>query len=183
MLISTHLGIFASTAALVTGQNTGVAGSSSSSSSSIQPTTVTPPTAATGSLTVTAPIQTGCPTVTTTGIQCSTCVVPACLQISTVTQSCGCPTPVPTQTVNWPCQGGCGGLSCATSYVVVAQSALGCPLNGSIPLLQPPTQLLPSSGGLSSTTTPDGQVPSNSSDVAPGPTAAGARIMPFKFWL
>ncbi|TLD11853.1 hypothetical protein PspLS_11264 [Pyricularia sp. CBS 133598] len=173
MLISTYLAIFASTAALVTAQNTGGDGGSS-----VQLTTVTLPTLATASGTVTSPIQTGCPTATATGIQCSTCIVPACLRISTITQSCGCPTPVPTQTLDWPCEGGCSGLSCSTSYVV-AQLAIGCPSNGSTSLL-PPTQLPPSSG--LPTTTPDGQV-STSSDSGPGPTAAVGRIMPFKFWM
>ncbi|KAH9437596.1 hypothetical protein MCOR02_001251 [Pyricularia oryzae] len=172
MLISTHLVVFASTAALATAQNTRGDGGGSN----VQLTTVTPPTA---SATVTPPMQTGCPTATTTGVRCSTCIVPACLHISTITQSCGCPTPVPTQTLDWPCEGGCGGLSCATSYVV-AQLALGCPSSDSTSFVQPPTQP-PPSGGLP-TTTSDGQV-ATSSGLAPGPTAAAGKIMPFKFWM
>ncbi|KAK2035680.1 hypothetical protein LX32DRAFT_4758 [Colletotrichum zoysiae] len=58
-----------------------------------------------------------CPTVTSIKSICSTFVQPACLALSTIQNRCGCPSVVPTTTVNYPCKGprptGCMG----TSYV------------------------------------------------------------------
>ncbi|WDK13013.1 hypothetical protein CGRA01v4_04294 [Colletotrichum graminicola] len=58
-----------------------------------------------------------CQTVTTTGGICSTFFQPACLALSTIHNRCGCPSVVPTTTVNYPCDGprptGCMG----TSYI------------------------------------------------------------------
>ncbi|KAK4232868.1 hypothetical protein C8A03DRAFT_19938 [Achaetomium macrosporum] len=53
----------------------------------------------------------GCATVTETRQLCSTCPVPACLYLSTVTQSCGCPTPIPTLQLDFPCSLSCSGLT------------------------------------------------------------------------
>ncbi|KAK1963479.1 hypothetical protein LY78DRAFT_660291 [Colletotrichum sublineola] len=58
-----------------------------------------------------------CQTVTSTGSICSTFIMPACLALSTIQSRCGCPSVVPTTTVNYPCDGlqptGCMG----TSYI------------------------------------------------------------------
>ncbi|OAA73700.1 hypothetical protein ISF_00601 [Cordyceps fumosorosea ARSEF 2679] len=57
-----------------------------------------------------------CPTVTTTAERCSTCVVPACLAISTVHVPSGCG--VATSTVSYPCaEGNCPKGCASTSYV------------------------------------------------------------------
>ncbi|TEA21444.1 hypothetical protein C8034_v004318 [Colletotrichum sidae] len=58
-----------------------------------------------------------CPTVTTTGLVCPTFAVKQCLALSTISSRCGCPTAVPTATVNFPC-GGNGPTGCgATEYI------------------------------------------------------------------
>jgi hypothetical protein len=78
---------------------------------------------ATGS--ATKSVQTGCPTVTVTGELCSTCPVPACLGIATVTQSCGCPAVMPTVTLNFPCASSCSGVWCSTSYATATATCGG----------------------------------------------------------
>lgn len=67
------------------------------------------------------PTQTGCPTVTATGELCASCPIPACLVISTITQSCDCPAAIPTVTLDFPCKDNCKGLFCTTSYETVAE--------------------------------------------------------------
>ncbi|KAK3386140.1 hypothetical protein B0H63DRAFT_474249 [Podospora didyma] len=74
--------------------------------------------------------QTGCPTVTATRELCTTCPVPACLGLSTVTQSCGCPTPVPTVYLDFPCADNCKGVWCTTSFDIITPSET-CSLAGS----------------------------------------------------
>jgi hypothetical protein len=66
-----------------------------------------------------APTQTGCPTVTATRELCTTCPVPACLGLATLTQSCGCPSAIPTVYLDFPCADNCKGVWCSTSYDVV----------------------------------------------------------------
>ncbi|KAK4198710.1 hypothetical protein QBC40DRAFT_283385 [Triangularia verruculosa] len=69
--------------------------------------------------------QTGCPTVTQTRELCATCPIPACLVLGTITQSCNCPTPIPTVYLDYPCSAGCSGLWCATSWAIVQESGCG----------------------------------------------------------
>ena len=76
--------------------------------------------------------QTGCPTITATGELCQTCMVPACLAISTVTQSCGCPSVIATATLDYPCKDNCAGVWCSTSYVTVS-NLIGCPTSSGGP--------------------------------------------------
>ncbi|KAL2755518.1 hypothetical protein ACRALDRAFT_2034602 [Sodiomyces alcalophilus JCM 7366] len=66
-----------------------------------------------------------CPTITETTHICSNCPVPMCLMLSTVTQSCGCPEPLPTEYLDFPCGGEneCSGIWCATVYEVVRDEA------------------------------------------------------------
>ncbi|KAI3545572.1 hypothetical protein CPAR01_06788 [Colletotrichum paranaense] len=58
-----------------------------------------------------------CQTVTSTGTVCPTFVQLACLALSTISSQCGCPSTVPTKSVDYPCGGnpprGCMG----TSYI------------------------------------------------------------------
>ncbi|KAK3305134.1 uncharacterized protein B0T15DRAFT_189066 [Chaetomium strumarium] len=78
---------------------------------------------------LTASIAAACPTVTETRELCTTWLVPLCLFLSTVTQSCGCPTPIPTVQLDFPCSLSCSGLTgriwCSTSYDTVTSS--DCP--------------------------------------------------------
>jgi len=76
--------------------------------------------------------QTGCPTVTATRELCQTCAVPLCLGLATVTQSCGCPTPVPTGYLDFPCKDNCKGIWCSTSYAIVTATET-CSGGGSKP--------------------------------------------------
>ncbi|KUI72309.1 hypothetical protein VM1G_07784 [Cytospora mali] len=61
--------------------------------------------------------QRGCPTVTFTSNVCKTCATPDCIQLEPVTQSCDCPSAIPTVFVDYPCESGCGGIGCAVDYV------------------------------------------------------------------
>lgn len=63
--------------------------------------------------------QTGCPTVTATRELCTTCPIPLCLGLATVTQSCGCPSTIPTVYLDFPCSESCKGVLCSTSYDIV----------------------------------------------------------------
>ncbi|KAM3501238.1 hypothetical protein MY11210_009403 [Beauveria gryllotalpidicola] len=57
-----------------------------------------------------------CPTITTTAEQCSTCIVKACLAISTVSVPSGCG--VSTSTVSYPCsEERCPSGCASTSYI------------------------------------------------------------------
>jgi hypothetical protein len=75
--------------------------------------------------------------VTETRELCTTCPVPACLALYTVTQSCGCPTPVPTVYLDFPCASGCSGIWCSTSYDIVTAST--CDDDGPSPTGEPTT--------------------------------------------
>jgi len=65
--------------------------------------------------------QTGCPTVTETRSVCPSCRVPGCLTIATATQSCDCPEKAETVTVEFPCESGCSGMACWTSWAFETQ--------------------------------------------------------------
>jgi len=85
---------------------------------------------------VTIPTQTGCPTVTATRELCGTCAVPACLGLATVTQyPCSCPAAIPTVYLDFPCDKGCKGIGCSTSFDIVTASET-CP---TYPPSSPPT--------------------------------------------
>ncbi|OHE98615.1 hypothetical protein CORC01_06066 [Colletotrichum orchidophilum] len=56
-----------------------------------------------------------CPTVYTTGTICATCIRPMCVQMSTISQLCYCPTEAPTVSLNFPCSAECPG-GCGTFY-------------------------------------------------------------------
>ncbi|KAK4222479.1 hypothetical protein QBC38DRAFT_489811 [Podospora fimiseda] len=71
----------------------------------------------------TQPPQTGCPTVTKTRELCATCPVPACAVLSTVTQSCGCPSVIPTVYLDFPCSDGCKNIWCETYFATASGPA------------------------------------------------------------
>ncbi|EEY21763.1 predicted protein [Verticillium alfalfae VaMs.102] len=133
--------------------------------------------------------QSGCPAVTETGILCSTCVVPACIEFSTVTQVCGCPTPVATVYLNWPCGGeeACAGAGCTTAFQVeglsgpCASTTTGDESGGSAPdtttASVPVTTSAPEAstpGGTSGPETTGFTTPQPSSNgTVPGPSSSG----------
>ncbi|KAL8408124.1 hypothetical protein RB594_006795 [Gaeumannomyces avenae] len=143
------------------------------------------------------PRQTGCPTVTSTREFCSTCIVPACIQLATLTRFCSCPGPVPTVYLDFPCASSCSGLWCATSYGVIHPS---CPSNsdggstvsttatspggsGSITTSFPgPSLSFPPNRTSSITTTRPDLDPTSPTLRVPPINAAG-RPRPFRFWL
>ncbi|KAK4173381.1 hypothetical protein QBC36DRAFT_381043 [Triangularia setosa] len=84
--------------------------------------------------------QTGCPTVTQTRELCASCPIPACLLLGTITQSCNCPTPIPTVYLDYPCSESCSGIWCATSWAIVQE--LGC---SSTTVTPPPSTVTTSS--------------------------------------
>ncbi|KAL2116257.1 hypothetical protein VTJ04DRAFT_8424 [Mycothermus thermophilus] len=121
-------------------------------------------------------VLTGCPTVTATRELCTTCPVPLCLGLVTLTQSCGCPATAPTVYLDFPCASGCSGIHCPTSYSIVTAS--DCAEDGPgatttpIPSTTPPTESTATSAPTSTT--------SNTLTIS---TNAAARIgSPFR-WL
>ncbi|KAH6851354.1 hypothetical protein B0I37DRAFT_133936 [Chaetomium sp. MPI-CAGE-AT-0009] len=120
------------------------------------------------------PTAPACASVTATRELCTTCPVPACLQVSTITQSCGCPTPVPTVHLDFPCEAGCDGIWCSTSYAIVTMD--GCATDGPSPTTV--------SEPITTTFAPNGTVttgaPTGSSSIA---TNAARRMrVPFMLW-
>ncbi|KAH6613234.1 hypothetical protein F5144DRAFT_499736 [Chaetomium tenue] len=126
----------------------------------------------------TLPTAPACASVTATRELCTTCVVPACLEIATITQSCGCPTPVPTVHLDFPCEAGCDGIWCSTSYAIVTMD--GCVTDGPSPTDSPTTVSEP----ITTTFAPNGTVttgaPTSSSSIATN--AAGRMRVPFMLW-
>jgi len=107
---------------------------------------------------VSIPTQTGCPTVTATGQLCSTCPVPACLGLATVTQyPCKCPAAIPTVYLDFPCSDSCRGIGCSTSYDIVTASET-CPTS-SYPPTNPPTTTTYPTSTPTPTTYPPGEPP------------------------
>ncbi|OIW22518.1 hypothetical protein CONLIGDRAFT_687521 [Coniochaeta ligniaria NRRL 30616] len=64
-----------------------------------------------------------CPTLTSTGTACRTCLVPGCVTTQVVTKSCGCPNALATTTTNFPCndRDSCNQIGCKTVYSVETQ--------------------------------------------------------------
>ncbi|KAL2265109.1 hypothetical protein VTJ83DRAFT_6209 [Remersonia thermophila] len=115
--------------------------------------------------------QTGCPTVTATRELCTTCPVPMCLGLATVTQSCGCPTPIPTVYLDFPCASGCAGVHCSTSYSIV--TVTGCAEDGTgSGTTSPPTE---------STATSQPSATTSTRSVVEVNAAGRARV-PFRLW-
>jgi hypothetical protein len=76
----------------------------------------------TATATVTRTIQ-QCPTVTSTVSRCSTCKVPKCLRLSTLSLDCHCPASIPTVYKSFPCSGECPGGCAGTSYIYETQTS------------------------------------------------------------
>lgn len=115
--------------------------------------------------------QTGCPTVTATRELCQTCPVPLCLGLATVTQSCGCPSAVPTVYLDFPCKDNCKGVWCSTSYSVVTATG-SCTSAGPTKATTTP----PPSGSGSQSHSTGGTNPTTSRPVVTG--AAGRMAVP-----
>lgn len=111
--------------------------------------------------------QTGCPTVTATRELCQTCAIPLCLGLATVTQSCGCPSAIPTVYLDFPCKDNCKGVWCSTSYAIVTATET-CKSGGP----PKPTPTLPTAG-ISQSTSGGGAKPTTKEPVV---TAAAARV-------
>ncbi|KAK4450510.1 hypothetical protein QBC34DRAFT_75946 [Podospora aff. communis PSN243] len=126
------------------------------------------------------PTQTGCPTVTTTGVLCPTCPVPACLGLATVTQRCGCPEAIPTVTVNFPCEDNCAGVWCTTVYETVPLTGT-CTVGGTPPAPTFPSASGGGGGGKNGTATTSATSTRSTSSVVEV-NAAGRMEMPFG-WL
>lgn len=119
--------------------------------------------------------QVGCPTVTATGELCTTCPVPACLGLATITQSCGCPTAIPTVFVDFPCASGCSGIWCSTSYAIVTASDCSEGVSSS-PSPRP-------TGEVTSTLLPNATTSSSTSSQSTVSANAAARMKaPFRLW-
>jgi hypothetical protein len=142
--------------------------------------------------------QTGCPTVTATRELCTTCPVPACLGLATVTQSCGCPVPIPTVYLDFPCSNGCSGIWCSTTYFIeTATGTCGSASASTTPSSSAssasssgPSGSGPGEGGGGTTTfsstvttTSNGTVtPTTSSRPIVSSNAANGRLAPFWGW-
>ncbi|ROT36479.1 hypothetical protein SODALDRAFT_335573 [Sodiomyces alkalinus F11] len=90
-----------------------------------------------------------------------------CLFLSTVTQWCGCPEPVPTEYLDFPCGGenACGdsGLGCSTTYDVVQEEGAATCEPGQ-PQNPPPSSSSSSSSSLSSLSSPSSSSGTNAED-------------------
>ncbi|KAK2013299.1 hypothetical protein LZ32DRAFT_658100 [Colletotrichum eremochloae] len=145
---------------------------------------------------MTLPVETDgtdspCPTVTEVTEGCATCPTPQCLTVSTLTQSCGCPTPVLTEYLSIPCRNPCARVGCSTSYTVVpgeescdgtgSGTATGtASVTESITVTATSTAA-PGTGTGSATET--GSAASTSAAFSsPTPNAARRLGVPFKFW-
>ncbi|KZL63283.1 hypothetical protein CI238_11975 [Colletotrichum incanum] len=150
---------------------------------------------------VTLPVETdgtdsGCPTVTEVAERCATCPVPQCLTVLTLTQSCGCPTPAPTEYLSLPCRDVCGRIGCSTSYTVIPGEE-SCDGSGSgtatategVPTLSvtesATVTATPTEATATGTDSPTGTVSGATSSAASSsatPNAARRLGVPFKFW-
>ncbi|KAK3681593.1 hypothetical protein B0T22DRAFT_472516 [Podospora appendiculata] len=83
------------------------------------------PTTLTSRVTTTYSVDTHCPTVTSTTARCSTCIRPACILLSTISNPCDCSKAVPTVFKSYGCGTTCPG-GCDTGYVY-ATSTSSCP--------------------------------------------------------
>ncbi|KAG6360884.1 hypothetical protein INS49_011952 [Diaporthe citri] len=97
-------------------------GQTASSTSSREPTTTVSASGLTATLTSSASLssstsQEGCPTVTLTSNVCHSCATPDCVELEPLTNSCDCPSAIPTVFVDYPCESGCRGIGCAANYV------------------------------------------------------------------
>ncbi|OHE98295.1 hypothetical protein CORC01_06492 [Colletotrichum orchidophilum] len=134
------------------------------------------------------PAQSGCPTVTELSL-CPSCAgeAPQCLEVATLTQSCGCPTSVTTESFTFGCEKGtCPRVGCSTSYTIISGeeactgsagvSATAATTASVTATTQATTAATGSQAGTAS-------VPSGSSTSASAtPNAAGRLAVPFKFW-
>lgn len=61
-----------------------------------------------------------CPTLTSTGTVCCTCLEVGCVTTQAVTDSCGCPDALATTAIDFPCDGrdSCSRVGCRTVYSV-----------------------------------------------------------------
>ncbi|EFQ34456.1 uncharacterized protein GLRG_09600 [Colletotrichum graminicola M1.001] len=146
---------------------------------------------------VTLPVESGgtasaCPTVTEVTESCATCPVPQCLTVSTLTQSCGCPTPVLTEYVSIPCRNPCARVGCSTSYTIIPgeESCGGTGGSGTATVTASVTRSTtvavtstetPGTGSGAATETGSGASTSAASS-SPTPNAARRLGVPFKFW-
>lgn len=137
---------------------------------------------------------TGCPTVTMTNELCSTCAVPACIIMSTLTRSCDCTDePVPTVFLNFPCGGdGCAGAGCTTTYSIVEPEESCRPVESVTDYLDTPNIPMPTFGGNSTAVSAQSTgsttaEPSETSGSAPpaetfSENGAGRLAVPFMGW-
>ncbi|TQN68833.1 hypothetical protein CSHISOI_06635 [Colletotrichum shisoi] len=149
---------------------------------------------------VTLPVETdgigtdggGCPTVTSVAERCATCPTPHCLSVVNLTQSCGCPTPAPTEYITLSCREICARIGCSTSYAVVP-GEVSC--DGSVSGTDAatatatatvtevvPTASVTESGSPTESGTESGAGASASASGSPTPNAARRLGVPFKFW-
>ncbi|TDZ31107.1 hypothetical protein C8035_v001471 [Colletotrichum spinosum] len=133
--------------------------------------------------------QDGCPTVTETAETCATCPALQCITISTLTHSCGCPTPALTAFLNFPCKGVCGRVGCSTSYTVLpgevscgSDSASATGVTASATLTPTETVVQPTTATGASDPGTGGGGQSATTAAAATPNAAGRVAVPFKFW-
>lgn len=64
-----------------------------------------------------------CPTITKTGTICTSCPVLQCAMLTTMYNPCGCPSSLPTVTVNDFCGSGCNyAFRCKTVYDITSSS-------------------------------------------------------------
>ncbi|KAK2049727.1 hypothetical protein LZ31DRAFT_548913 [Colletotrichum somersetense] len=147
---------------------------------------------------VTLPVETvstgsSCPTVTEVTESCATCPVPQCLTVSTLTQSCGCPTPVLTEYLSIPCKNPCARVGCSTSYTVIPGEESCDATGGGTATVTASATVTGSTIVTATSTGASGTATGSASGTASGastsaasssatPNAARRLGVPFKFW-
>ncbi|KAH8897802.1 hypothetical protein GQ53DRAFT_451236 [Thozetella sp. PMI_491] len=82
---------------------------------------------------VSSSINSHCPTVTSVGSACTECTTLACLQLSTISNPCDCPTVVPTVTAHYGCNGEPCPAGCSTSYLYATSTSTCTPATTETP--------------------------------------------------
>ncbi|KZL69185.1 hypothetical protein CT0861_03908 [Colletotrichum tofieldiae] len=116
----------------------------------------------------------------------------------TVTESCGCPTPAPTEYLSLSCRDVCGRIGCSTSYTVIPGEE-SCDGSGGGTVTAPATEgvstlsvtesatvtAAPTEGTVTGTDSPTGAgsgAVSSAASSSATPNAARRLGVPFKFW-
>ncbi|KAL0782195.1 hypothetical protein CaCOL14_000102 [Colletotrichum acutatum] len=135
-------------------------------------------------------VEDGCPTATELSL-CPSCTgeAPQCVTVSTLTQSCGCPSAAATETFTFGCdKSACPRVGCSTSYTIVSGEE-ACTGSASVSATAATTDVVTVTTTTQATTAATGSqagtasgASGSSASPSATPNAAGRLAIPFKFW-